>query len=65
MLRFLPRETRRRSLRALRRLLGFGGAVGNHVRDALAEMASFGLGRQLAFFGMMVQTTTIVTPVKK
>lgn len=65
VLLFLHSETRRCSLRALWRLLGFGGTVGNHVRDTLAEMASFGLGRQFALFGMMVQTAAIVTPVEK
>lgn len=30
--------------------------------DALAEVALLGLGRQLAFLGMMVQTTTVIAP---
>lgn len=65
VLLFFHFETRRCSLRALWRLLGFGGAVGDHVPDTLAEMASFGLGRQFALFGMMVQAAAIVTPVEK
>lgn len=65
VLRFLFFDTARPFLGPLRRLLGFGGAVGDHVRDTLAEMASFGLGRQLALFGMVVQTATIVTPAEQ
>lgn len=55
----------RLSLRPLWWLLSFCRATGNHVCDTLAEMAPFGLRRQLAFFGMMVQTTAIVTPAKQ
>lgn len=41
-------------------LLCFCGAVGNHVADALAEVAFLGLRRELALFGMVVQPAAVV-----
>lgn len=50
------------SLRA-GRLLCFGGAVGHHVADALAEVALLGLRRELALLGVVVQPAAVVAPV--
>lgn len=58
---FVLPEVGRLSLRT-GRLLHFDRAVGNHVGDALAEVAFLWLRWELAFFGMMIQTTTVVTP---
>jgi len=52
-------EVGRFSLRA-GGLLGFRGAVGDHVADALAEVAFLGLRRELALFGMVVQPAAVV-----
>jgi len=52
-------EVGRLSLRA-GGLLSFGRAVGDHVADALAEVAFLGLRRQLALFGMVVQPAAVV-----
>lgn len=41
-------------------LLCFRRAVGDHVADALAEVAFLGLWRQLALFGMVVQPAAVV-----
>lgn len=41
-------------------LLCFRGAVGDHVADALAEVAFLGLRRELALFGMVVQPAAVV-----
>ena len=53
------------SLRTWRGLLCFDWAVGDHVGNALAEMALLGLGRQLALLGMVVQASTVVAPKKQ
>lgn len=53
---------RRFALRTGGGLLCFQWALGHHVRYALAEVALFGLGRQFALFGMVVQTSTVVAP---
>lgn len=42
------------------RLLCFRGAVGDHVADALAEVALLGLRGQLALFGVVVQPAAVV-----
>lgn len=47
------------------RLLCFDRAVGHHVGDALAEVAFLRLRRELAFFGMMIQATTVVASGEK
>lgn len=57
---FLP-EVGRLSLRR-GGLLGLQWTGSHHMVDALAEVALLGLGRQLAFLGMMVQTTTVIAP---
>lgn len=41
-------------------LLRFRRAVGDHVADALAEVAFLGLWRELALFGMVVQPAAVV-----
>lgn len=50
------------SLRSRRCLLCFDWTVGYHVRHALAKMALLGLRGQLAFFGVMVWATAVITP---
>lgn len=60
VLLFVSLGWRRLSLRTRRRLLCFDWAAGDHVVDALAEMALLGLRRQLAFFGMVVQAPTVI-----
>lgn len=57
-------QRRRLSLRTRRGLLCFDWAVGNHVVDALAEMALLGLGGQLALFGVVVQASAVVAPTR-
>ena len=50
------------SLRTRRGLLCFDWAVGDHVVNALAEMALLGLRWQLALFGMVVEAPAVVAP---
>jgi hypothetical protein len=53
------------SLRTWRGLLCFDWAVGDHVGNALAEMALLRLGWQLALLSMVVQASTVVAPKKQ
>lgn len=54
------RARRRKLLLLLLLLLCFDWTVGHHVGHALAKMALFGLRGQLAFFGMMSRSSTVV-----
>lgn len=65
VLLFVTFRGRRLSLRTWRGLLCFDWATGNHVINALAEMALFGLWRQLALFGVVVQATAVVASARK
>lgn len=56
-------EVGRLSLRA-GGLLRFRGAVGDHVADALAEVAFLGLRRELALFGVVVQPAAVVASAR-
>lgn len=40
------------------------GALGHHVRHALAVVALFWLGWETALFGMVVQTSTVIASKK-
>lgn len=53
------RRAWRFSLRNWWQLLCSDWTVGHHVSDALAEMAPFWLRWQLAFFGVMVRSSTV------
>lgn len=56
-------EVGRLSLRA-GGLLRFRRAVGDHVADALAEVAFLGLRRELALFGVVVQPAAVVASAR-
>lgn len=60
MLFFVTSRGRLLSLRTRRGLLCFDWAAGNHVVNALTEMALLRLRRQLALFGVVVQAAAVV-----